>query len=67
MFLVDYAQHLAAALRRVGLRFQTMRPENRNAVERVFREVKRCTSSLSNSFSYVQPTTVETWLQAFAV
>jgi len=25
VFLVDYAQHLAAALRRAGLRFQTMR------------------------------------------
>jgi putative transposase len=35
VFLVDYAQHLAAALRRAGLRFQTMRHGNRNAVERV--------------------------------
>jgi putative transposase len=67
MFLVDYAQHLAAALRRAGLRFQTMRHGNRNAVERVFREVKRRTYSFSNSFSHVQPTTAETWLQAFAV
>ncbi|NHX37174.1 IS6 family transposase, partial [Halolamina sp. R1-12] len=32
-----------------------------------FREVKRRTSSFSNSFSNVQPTTAETWLQAFAV
>ena len=67
VFLVDYAQHLASALRRAGLRFQTVRHGNRNAVERVFREVKRRTSSFSNSFSHVQPTTAETWLQAFAV
>jgi putative transposase len=66
VFLVDYAQHLAATLRRAGLRFQTTRHGDRNAVERVFREVKRRTSSFSNSFSHVQPTTAETWLQAFA-
>ena len=47
VFLVDYAQHLAAAFRRVGLRFQTIRHGNRNAVERIFREVKRRTSSFS--------------------
>jgi putative transposase len=33
----------------------------------VFREVKRRTSSFSNCFSHVQPTTAETWLRAFAV
>ena len=67
VFLVDYAQHLATALRRAGLRFQMIRHGNRNVVERVFREVKRRTSSFSNSFSPVQPMTAETWLQAFAV
>ena len=67
VFLVDYAQHLATALRRAGLRFQTLRHGNRNAVERVFREIKRRTSSFSNSFSHVDPETAETWLQAFAV
>ena len=36
VFLVDYIQHLSAALRRAGLRFQTIRHGNRNAVERVF-------------------------------
>ena len=67
VFLVDYATHLSAALRRAGLRFQTTRHGNRNAVERIFREVKRRTSSFSNSFSHVQPTTAESWLQAFTV
>ena len=36
VFLVNHANHLAAALRRAGLRFQTMRHGNRNAAERVF-------------------------------
>ena len=35
VFLVDYAQHLAAALRRAGLRFQTMYHGNRNGFEHV--------------------------------
>ena len=63
VFLVDHVKHLAAALRRTGLRFQTMRHGNRNAVERVFREVKRRTSSFGNSFIHARPTTAETWLQ----
>ena len=67
VFLVDHAKHLAAALRQAGLRFQTVRHGNWNVVERVFREVKRCTSSFGNSFSHARPTTAETWLQAFAV
>jgi len=67
LFLVDDAPHLKAALHRTGLRFQVDRHGNRNAVERVFREVKRRTSSFSNYFSHVQPNTAETWLRAFAV
>jgi putative transposase len=67
MFLVDDAHHLKAGLARLGLRFQTVHHGNRNAVERIFREIKRCTSSFSNTFSHVEPTTTETWLQAFAV
>jgi len=67
VFLVDDAPHLKAALHRAGLRFQVQRHGNRNAVERVFREVKRRTSSFSNCFSHVEPTTAETWLRAFAL
>ncbi|MXR50429.1 IS6 family transposase [Halovenus sp. WSH3] len=66
VFLVDGANHLHAALRRAGLRFQTERHGNRNAVERIFREVKRRTSSFSNCFSHVEPETAENWLQSFA-
>ena len=57
--LVDDAHHLKAALSRLGLRFQMRHHGNRNAVERVFREVKRRTSSFSNTFSHAQPTTAE--------
>ena len=60
--LVDDAHHLKAALSRLGLRFQTRRHGNRNAVECVFREIKRRTYLFSNMFSRVQPTTAERWL-----
>jgi putative transposase len=66
-FLVDDADHLQAALSRLELRFQVRRHGNRNSIERVFREVKRRTSSFSNTFSNVEPATAESWLEAFAV
>jgi putative transposase len=66
VFLVDGAQHLQTALHRAGLRFQIRRHGNRNAVERIFRELKRRTSSFSNCFSHVEPETAENWLQSFA-
>jgi len=66
VFLVDGAQHLQTALQRTGLRFQMCRHGNRNAVERIFRELKRRTSSFSNCFSHVEPETAESWLQTFA-
>lgn len=66
VFLVDSAQHLQTALARAGLRFQPTRHETRNAIERIFRELKRRTSSLSNCFSHVNPETAENWLKAFA-
>jgi transposase-like protein len=39
---------------------------NRNAVERVFRELKRRTNQFSNCFSHAEADTVEDWLRAFA-
>jgi putative transposase len=66
VFLVDGAKHLQTALSRAGLRFQIRRHGNRNAVERIFRELKRRTSSFSNCFSHVKPETAENWLQSFA-
>ena len=66
VFLVDGAQHLQTALQRAGLRFQVERSGNRNSVERIFREIKRRTSSFSNCFSHVEPKTAENWLQSLA-
>ena len=66
-FLVDGAHFLKAALNRLGLRFQVCRHGNRNAVERVFREVKRRIFSFSNTFRNAKLETVESWLQAFVV
>ena len=66
VFLVDGAQHLHTALQRAGLRFQVERSGNRNSVERIFREIKRRTSSFSNCFSHVEPETAENWLQSLA-
>ena len=65
--LVDDTHHLKAALLRLGLRFQMRRYGNRNAIERVFREIKRRTYSFSNTFSHVQSTTAERWLRTFDV
>jgi transposase-like protein len=42
-FLIDDGDHLQAALSRLGLRFHICRHENRNSIERIFREVKRRT------------------------
>ncbi|QLH83805.1 IS6 family transposase [Halosimplex pelagicum] len=66
VFLVDGAQRLQTALQRARLRFQMCRHGNRNAVERIFRELKRRPSSFSNCFSHIEPKTAENWLQSFA-
>jgi len=65
-FLVDGAPWLQAACHRLGLRFQHVTHGNWNAVERVFRELKRRTHQFSNTFSHAEPSTAENWLQAFA-
>ena len=66
-FLVDSTHSLRSVLDRLGLGFQTLRHGNRNSVERVFREVKRRTSSFSNTFRNAALATAESWLRAFAV
>ena len=67
VFLVDDADDLVGALRRENYSYRVQIHGDRNAVERVFREVKCRTSSFSNSFNHVDSATAETWLQAFAV
>jgi putative transposase len=66
-FLVDDADYLVEVLDADGYDFEVRRHGNRNAIERVFREVQRRTSSFSNSFSHVAPETAESWLETFAV
>ncbi|QGA82039.1 Transposase [Halomicrobium sp. LC1Hm] len=50
VFLVDSATPLKDACSRHGLDFRYQKQGNRHRVERVFREVKRRPSSLSNCF-----------------
>jgi transposase-like protein len=66
VFLVDGATPLNDACRRHGLDFRYERHGNRNSVERVFREVKRRTTSFSNCFSHAEAETANEWLRSFA-
>jgi putative transposase len=65
--LVDDATYLTDDLAADGYRFRYEPHGNRNAIERVFREIERRTSSFSNSFSHVELETAQSWLEAFAV
>jgi transposase-like protein len=47
LFLIDSASWLKAALHDFSLRFQMITHGNRNAVERVFKELKRRTTQSS--------------------
>ena len=67
LFLVDDADYLGPVLAETGHRFRTISHGNRNAIERVFWEVERRTSSFANSFGHVERETAEGWLEAFAV
>ena len=67
VFLVDGASYLGTVLDDDGYRFQVMSNGNRNAIERVFCEIERRTSSFANSFSHVTLETAQSWLEAFAV
>jgi len=66
VFLIDGSQSLKAACSRHGLDFRYERHGNRNSVERVFREVKRRTSSFSNCFSNAEADTADDWLRVFS-
>jgi len=64
--LVDGAAPLKDACRRHGLDFRYEKHGNRNSVERVFREIKRRTTSFSNCFSNAEADTADNWLRSFA-
>ncbi|QSG07781.1 IS6 family transposase [Halapricum desulfuricans] len=66
MFLIDGSFSLKDACQRHGLDFRYERHGNRNSVERIFREIKRRTSSFSNCFSNARAETADDWLRSFA-
>ena len=66
IILVDGAAPLQRACRRHDLDFRYERHGNRNSIERVFREVKRRTTSFSNCFSNAEAETADEWLRSFA-
>jgi putative transposase len=66
VFLIDDAPQLHSACQRHGLDHHVTRHGDRNSVERVFREVKRRTSSFSNCFSNASRETADEWLRCFA-
>ena len=66
VFLIDGSHSLKDACRRHSLDFKYERYGNRNSVERVFRDVKRRTTSFSNCFSNAEADTADEWLRSFA-
>jgi len=66
VFLVDGAPTLKDACHRHGLRFQYEKHGDRNAVKRVFQDIKRRTSSFSNCFSNAAADTADEWLRPFS-
>ena len=66
VFLVDGSHSLQDACHRHGLDFRYEKHGNRNSVERVFREVKRRTSSFSNTFSNASAATADDWIKSFS-
>jgi len=66
VFLVDGSHSLQDACHRHGFDFRYEKRGNRNAVERVFREVKRRTTSFSNCFSNADADTADDWIKSFS-
>ena len=66
VFLIDGAQTLQAACRRASYDFRYEKHGNRNAVERVFREIKRRTICFSNCFSNASAETADDWIRSLS-
>jgi len=66
VFLVDSGPWLHAALHRQGFRFRYERHGLRNAVERLFQEIKRRTNQFGNCFRNAEAEIAENWLQSYA-
>jgi transposase-like protein len=66
VFLVDGSHSLQDACHRHGFDFRHEKHGNRNAVERVFREIKRRTICFSNCFSNADAETADDWIRSFS-
>ena len=66
VFLVDGSHSLQAACHRRGYDFRYEKHGNRNAVERVFREIKRRTICFSNCFSNASAETADDWISSLS-
>ena len=66
VFLIDGSHSLKDACRRHSLDFRYERHGNQNSVGRVFREIKRRTTSSSDCFSNAEADTADDWLRSFA-
>ena len=66
VFLVDGSHSLQDACHRHGFDFRYEKHGNRNAVERVFREIKRRTTCFSNCFSNADAETADDWIKSFS-
>ncbi|WP_148294584.1 IS6 family transposase, partial [Halarchaeum acidiphilum] len=66
VFLVDGSHSLQDACQRHGFDFRYEKHGNRNAVERVFRGIKRRTICFSNCFSNANAETADDWLRSFS-
>ncbi|RJX43612.1 IS6 family transposase [Halonotius aquaticus] len=66
VFLIDGAQSLQAACHRGGYDFRYEKHGNRNAIERVFREIKRRTVCFSNCFSNASAETADDWIRSLS-
>ncbi len=66
VFLIDGTQTLHAACRRAGYDFRYENHGNRNAAERVFREIKRRTTCFSNCFSNVSAERADNWIRSLS-
>ena len=66
VFLVDGSHSLQAACHRAGYDFRYEKHGNRNAVERVFREIKRRTICFSNCFSNASAETADDWISSLS-
>ena len=66
VFLVDGSHSLQGACQRHGLDFRYEKHGNRNAIERVFQEIKRRTLYFSNCFSNAEAETADDWLRSFS-